>query len=237
MVTSSIRSSGPFPFNASRDSITSRLLPTFRPITESIVLSTAPVRIPKPFPTLTWIFKKNQRSGRDVEFIYTRFLRVFNTRDCASFLALSRSLYRAAFPNFTSRIRADKDSAPFLEMIEPAKQTQGLSAKLRSNRFTTGVTTSTLKSLKTKFSFVFIYHRADEYIVTWCYTQKMALFTFAGRTPYTGSWYFCFLSFALHYATEHKFWCFMSVNILLLFTLIPVMSGRLSTVLVASLWA
>lgn len=54
VVTSSIRSSGPRPFRVSRDSMTSTLFPTHRPITASIQLSTAPVRMPRPLPTLTW---------------------------------------------------------------------------------------------------------------------------------------------------------------------------------------
>lgn len=53
VVTSSIRSAGPFPFSVSRDSITSRLFPMLRPIVESIALSTAAVRMPSPFPALT----------------------------------------------------------------------------------------------------------------------------------------------------------------------------------------
>lgn len=45
------------------------------------------------------------------------------TSNWASCLALSRSLYRAARPNLTSSSRADRDSAPFFEIIEPDKQT------------------------------------------------------------------------------------------------------------------
>ena len=42
-----------------------------------------------------------------------------HTIDCARPRALSKSLYRAALPNFTSNTNAFRPSAPFLDRIDP----------------------------------------------------------------------------------------------------------------------
>lgn len=64
----------------------------------------------------------------------TRVVKTFlsvRTSRWASSLALFRSLYRAACPNLTSSTRAESDSAPFFEIIEPEMTTT-------SNSFQTG---------------------------------------------------------------------------------------------------
>lgn len=55
------------------------------------------------------------------------------TSDWASLRALSRSLYRAALPNFTSNTRALRPSAPFLEMMEPVQNMDKIIRKSRVN--------------------------------------------------------------------------------------------------------
>ena len=92
--TTSARSGGPCPARVATDSSTSRALPTARPSGVSIRVSSAEVRTPFSWPSVTMV--------------------------CASSRASARSRMNAPSPTLTSSTSAPVPSAIFLDMIELA---------------------------------------------------------------------------------------------------------------------